>query len=246
VHEQVAISDNINTFLRQLRRYRSHGLILDLPIGVTKRAICAGLSKPNTSALRAYRLGPVGEEYVCRKGWYNDTPKQTTTEEHLAHDLICSEAMLKMREVWRSHSTSPGLMEVRGPREVSVWNAEKKVSIVAPDGLLIQRNLNGDFERAFLVEYQNVRALLQVRNKLAKYEELSKPEYRWVWSLWELDEMPWVLIIHRQESALRHYQVQLEGHGELRVKYACTLLANIRLAGNLSTDSRKRAGEKFL
>lgn len=233
VHERIAISDNVNTFLRQLRLYRSHGLISDVPFGVTKSAIRAGLSKPNTSALRAYSLGPVGEEYMRRKGLYNDTPKQTTTEDHLVHDLICAEAMLKMRELWRSHPASPGLVEVCGPREVSVWNADKKVYIVAPDGLLIKRNLNGDFERAFLVEYQNVRALLQVKNKLAKYEELCKPDYRWVWSLWGLDEMPWVLVIYRQEATLRHYQEQLEQQGELRVKYACTSLADI-WAGRLS------------
>ena len=233
VHERVAISDNVNTFLRQLRLYRSTGLILDVPFGVTKSAIRAGLSKPNTSSLRAYCLGPVGEEYVRRKGWYNNAPTQTTTQEHLAHDLICAEAMLKMRTLWRSHSTNPGLAEVRGPREVSVWNAEKKAYFVAPDGLLIKRNLNGVFERAFLVEYQNVRALLQVQNKLARYEELSKPEYRWVWDFWGLDEMPWVLVIYRQEATLRHYQVQLEQHAELRAKYACSSLADV-WAGKLS------------
>ena len=150
-----------------------------------------------------------------------------TTEDHLAHDLICAEAMVKMRSIWKTHETSPGLVEVRGPHEVSVWDTEKKVHVVAPDGLLIKRKPTGEFERAFLVEYQNVRSLLQVQAKLKKYEEIASPEYRWVWDHWGMDEMPWVLIIHRQESTLQHYREEIARRGETAARYAAISLDDI-------------------
>jgi hypothetical protein len=157
----------------------------------------------------------------------------------LAHDLICAETMLRMSELWLEHPSSPGLVEVYGPREVFVWDADQKKAVVAPDGLFVKRSLNGEFERAFLVEYQNVRALLQVQNKLKRYEELARPEYRWVWDAWELDEMPWVLVIYRQGATLRHYQEELEGRGETLAKYACASLEDI-WAGRLSIRSIKK------
>jgi hypothetical protein len=72
-----------------------------------------------------------------------------------------------------------------------------------------------------------------VQNKIRKYEELARLEYRWVWDLWGLDEMPWVLVIYRQEATLRHYQEQLDAHGETLAKYACAALEDV-WAGKLS------------
>jgi hypothetical protein len=140
--------------------------------------------------------------------------------------------MIKMRTLWKVHATSPGLVEVRGPREVSVWDPEKKVFIVAPDGLLIKRNLQGTFERGFLVEYQNVRALLQVQNKLKKYEEISRLENRWMWNFWGMDEMPWVLIVHRQGATLVHYQEEIARRVDITAQFAAIALDDI-WAGNL-------------
>ena len=232
VHERVSISDNIRTFQRLLRNYKDTGLISDAPFGVLKAVVRAGLPKPSGGSLRAFCLGPAGEEYLRRKSEEAKPPTLTATEGHLAHDLICAEAMLKLRAMWKEHPTSPGLVEVRGPREVSLWDPEKKVFVVAPDGLLIKRKLNGDFERGFLVEYQNVRALLQVQNKIKKYEEIARPENRWMWNFWGMEEMPWVLIVHRQGATLQHYQEEITRRGEMAARFAAIALEDI-WAGNL-------------
>jgi hypothetical protein len=232
---QVAISANIESFSRTLRRYKAKGLIKTVPYEVMKKVQRAGYPMTDTGHLLAYTLGPVGEAYARRNGWNGENPFQSVPgSEYLAHDLICAEVILKMQQLWEElPEEKRGLIEASGPRSVFVWDTESKRAIVKPDGLFIKRKLNHDFERAFLVEYQNVRALIQVQNKIKKYEQIARYEYRWVWDLWGLDEMPWVLVIYRQEATLRHYQEQLELHGELRAKYACTSLADI-WAGRLS------------
>jgi hypothetical protein len=232
VHERVSISDNINTFRRQLRIYKNEGLISDATFGVIKAVLRAGLPKPITGSLRAYCLGPTGVEYIHRKIDESNALPVKTTEDHLAHDLICAEAMIKLRVMWKTHPVSAGLVEVRGPHEVSIWDPEKKVHVVAPDGLLIKRKLNGDYEGAFLVEYQNVRSLLQVQAKLKKYEEIANSENNWIWNSWELDEMPWVLIIYRQGATLQHYLEEIARRGEMAARFAAIALEDI-WAGNL-------------
>lgn len=232
---QVAISGKIESFSRTLRRYKLGNLIKPVPYEVTKKAQRADFPVTDKGNILAYTLGPVGEEYAKRKGWKGISPFQSVPDqEYLVHDLICSEAMFLMQRLWwKLPEEKRGLVEVRGPRAVLVWDKDDKKELVKPDGLLIKRKPNHDFERAFLVEYQNVRAMIQVQNKIKKYEEIAKPIYRWVWDLWGLDEMPWVLVIYRQEATLRHYQEQLEQQGELRANYACTSLADI-WAGRLS------------
>jgi hypothetical protein len=225
----------MESFSRTLRRYQAKGLIKSVPYEVTKKAQRANFPMNDKGRILAYTLGPVGEAYAKRKGWHGENPFPSVPEnEYLTHDLICSEVMLKMQQLWGElPEEKRGLIEASGPRSVLIWDTEGKRALVKPDGLLIKRKPNHEFERAFLVEYQNVRALIQVQNKIKKYEQIAKHEYCWVWDLWGLDEMPWVLVIYRQEATLRHYQEQLELYSELRAKYACTSLADI-WAGRLS------------
>jgi hypothetical protein len=159
----------------------------------------------------------------------------SVADEYMVYDLICAEILLKMRQLWLELPDDKcGLVEVCGQRSLAVWDAEKKAYRVAPDDLLIKHNRSGASERAFLVEYQNVRVLLQVQNKGRKYEELAGPEYRWVWNdYWGLEEMPWVLVIYQQGATLKHYQEQLETRGETLAMYACAALEDI-WAGKLS------------
>ena len=228
VSQQIAISENLGTFTRRLRQYRADGLLASASSDVIKSAIRAGLPNTDNPRLRAYYLGPIGEEYVKRKGWNGGVPISTAHEDILAHDLICAEAMLRMSSAWLIHPTSPGVVEVRGPREVIAWDIEQKKTIIAPDGLLIKRDPEGNFKRAFVVEYQNVRSLLQVQNKIKKYEEISRPEFQWVWSdIWGQDNMPWVLVIYRQESTLQHFREEVERHGEVTVRYAAIALEDV-------------------
>jgi hypothetical protein len=234
VKKQIVISENKASFSRSLRRYIHEGVIQTIPGETIKKVLRAGLPRPDTASIRAYRLAPVGDAYVKRKGWNGVSPLHPVTDEHLAHDLICAETLFKMQQLWLEFPEDKrGLVDVYGPRQVLVWDTEKNKTLIAPDGLLIKRKMSGDFERAFLVEYQNVRALLQVKNKLAKYEELAKPEYRWVWDFWGLDEMPWVLVIYRQGATLQHYREQIEARGETLAKYACASLEDV-WAGKLS------------
>jgi hypothetical protein len=180
VSEQVEVSSNPASFSRLLHRYRNDGLVSPVHPMTLQKVRSAGLRTKEGHG-SAYSLGPVGEEYAKRKGWNGENPRLSVTEEYKAHDLICAETMLKMRQLWLElPEDKRGLVDVRGQRALAVWDTEKKTYLIAPDGLLIKHNLSGAFERAFLVEYQNVRALLQVQNKIRKYEQLAKPEYRWV------------------------------------------------------------------
>jgi hypothetical protein len=57
----------------------------------------------------------------------------------------------------------------------------RRWTIWEPDGLLTCHKLSSACEYAFQVERQNICALLQGKNKIEKYEELARPEYRRVW-----------------------------------------------------------------
>jgi hypothetical protein len=228
VGQKIAISENIGTFTRRLRQYRADGLLASASHDVLKSALRAGLPISDNSRLRAYCLGPIGEEYVKRKGWNGNVPISSLNEDVLTHDLLCAEAMLRMSSIWLTHPTKPGVVEVRGPREVIAWDIEQRKTIIAPDGLLIKRDMAGDFVRAFVVEYQNVRALLQVQNKFKKYEEIARPEYRWIWNdIWGLDEMPWVLIVYRQGATLQHFKEEADRRGEMAARYATIALEEV-------------------
>jgi hypothetical protein len=54
----------------------------------------------------------------------------------------------------------------------------RRWTIWEPDGLPTCHKLSSAFEYAFQVEPQNICALLQGKNKIRKYEELARPEYR--------------------------------------------------------------------
>src|SRR5512145_2128463 len=96
-YEQVAISANRHAFTSQLSRYRKDGLIVDVSPDVMRQVTEAGLPVPKSGSLRAYRLGPVGEEYARRKGWPGDAPLPAVNEKRIAHDILCAEAMLQMQ-----------------------------------------------------------------------------------------------------------------------------------------------------
>ncbi|MBN2147997.1 MAG: replication-relaxation family protein [Anaerolineales bacterium] len=230
VHEQVAISDNIRCFNAQLSRYRADGLIANLPKEAVRRAIRAGLPEPESGGLRAYYLGPVGEAYVARKGWNGSSPPPTVTEEHLMHDLICAETMLKMQSLWAiGPDDRRGLIEVRGPRQVAVWDAEKKAYLASPDGLLIKRDMDGKAViRTYVVEYHNSNSVLNVKQKVKRYEELAKGEYAWVWrDYWESNEMPVVLVLYRHEANKQHYVDALSACYEHRAIYGLSWLDDV-------------------
>ena len=243
VGSQIALSKNLASFNRCLRYYRADGLIANVSQEVLKRCLRAGLPK-SEAHLRAYCLGPVGKAYVERKGWNGGVPITLPNDTFLAHDLLCAEAMLRMSNLWLSHPTSPGQVEVRGPREVLAWHTDEKKAVAAPDGMLIKRSKDGStIERIFLVEYQNTRAHahLKVQDKIAKYLEIAtNPESRWVLSdVWEVNDMPYVLVIYRQGTTLTDYQAEVARRGEnMPVKFASTALEDI-WAGNLSIKTIK-------
>jgi len=174
----------------------------------------------------------VGEEYARRKGWGDGAPITSPAEEYLAHDLICAEAILRMQTLWLEHPSSPGRADVLGPRQVSIWDAEKKAFLVAPDGLLVKRKMDGQFARAFVVEFHNTKARIQVQQKLKKYEEVMR-EYPWIWEdYWDIPEMPWILVLHRQGATVGRYQEEIAGR-DLNARYAAVSLDDV-WAGKLS------------
>src|SRR5512145_224259 len=158
-YERVAISDNPDSFHRRLSDYAKDGLIERISRGVLKQALRAGLPRPQNGSLRAYRLGPVGEE-LARIKFVNEINAPLSAieaEEYQAHDLLCAEAMLKMQALWHEHPDEQGrgVAMVRGPRALTIWDNAEQKAILAPDGLVVKHNLNGDFVRAFLIEYHN-------------------------------------------------------------------------------------------
>ena len=232
VFERVQISERNDTFARQLRRYAKDGLVAPLSHDTLKKAVRAGMPEPENSRLCAYRLGPVGEEYARRKGWGDSAPISSPAEEYLAHDLICAEAMLRMQALW-PYASNPGMADVLGPRQVGVWDTEKKAYLISPDGLLIKRSTDGGFVRAFVVEFHNNKARLQVQQKLKKYEEIfsSSP---WIWEdYWDIPEMPWILVLHRQKATVERYKEEMDARADLNARFASTSLEDI-WAGNLS------------
>ncbi|MFZ6028299.1 MAG: hypothetical protein ACOYYS_11345 [Chloroflexota bacterium] len=209
-YEQVAISANRHAFTSQISRYRKDGLIADVSPDAMRQVIEAGLPVPKSGSLRAYRLGPVGEEYARRKGWPGDAPLPAVNEKRIAHDILCAEAMLHMQTLWPKHPESPGNVEVYGPRQAWAWDSEKQAFLVAPDGLIVKYDLEGNFRRAYLIEHHNVDWALNVRQKVEKYEEIGKPEYRWLWrGKWGVEEMPIVVGLYRHSSIPEYYREEL-------------------------------------
>lgn len=245
VYDRVTISNNLASFHHRLNVYVHDGLMEPIPHSVLKKALRAGLPQPGAGSLRAYRLGPVGAEIAKVKfvTEVNAPLAVIEAEDYQAHDLLCAEAMLKMQILWADLANSAqeddrkkaGLVEVRGPRALTIWDSENQKAILAPDGLLIKRDLAGNFQRAFLVEYHNTNAMMHVKNKVAKYENLANPKHRWVWQTWGLAEMPWIIVLYRQPVTLEHYSEELARVAvkEIKARYASTSLADV-WAGKLS------------
>src|SRR5512145_1014020 len=244
-YERVAISDNPDSFHRRLSDYAKDGLIERISRGVLKQALRAGLPRPQTGSLRAYRLGPVGEELARIKfvSEINAPLSAIEAEEYQAHDLLCAEAMLRMKALWLEHPDEKirGIVEVRGPRRLTIWDSNEQKAILAPDGLLIKHDLAGNFIRAYLVEYHNSNARMHVENKVAKYEALANPQHDWLWQTWGLSKMPIIVVLYRQGATLEHYQDVLwqvaNGKG-IKGKYAEQPLAGV-WNGDLSITAIK-------
>ena len=246
VFDRVAISKNPASFHHRLNVYVRDGLIEPISRSVLKQALRAGLPQPDAGSLRAYRLGPVGVEIAKIKfvTEVNAPLIVIDAEDYQAHDLLCAEAMFKMQTLWADLAKSEreddrkkaGQVEVRGPRALTIWDSENQKAILAPDGLLIKHDLAGNFQRAYLVEYHNSNAMMHVKNKVAKYENLAKPEYRWLWQTWGLAEMPWIVALYRQPVTLEHYSEELARVAmkeDVKALYGSTFLADV-WAGKLS------------
>jgi hypothetical protein len=205
VRERVAISESLRSFSVLMGRYRKDGLLvnlLDTTLQMARRAGLPGSGEGHRQ--RAYRLGPVGEELARRYGWSEDKPLIGVTEQRVGHDLICAEAMLKMQQLYLAEGAQ---LEVWGPRQALVWDPEKKAAVIAPDGLLIKHSPDGSVERAFAVELQNTKSRREAGRKITRYEKLAGKELGWVWSdVWELPQAPVVLVIHRHDGTLTHFE----------------------------------------
>jgi hypothetical protein len=244
VVQVVPVSTNPASFRRRLYGYERDGLIEPLSRDVLRKARRAGLPEPDQGILRAYRLGPVGLEIAAFKfATELNIPLSinTLTEDYLTHDLLCAEALLKMQSLWLALADSEtpeirksaGRVKVCGPNNISVWDQENHKAILAPDGLLIKHDMNGVFQRAFLIEYHNNNARMHVKNKLEKYERLARKEDDWIWQSWGLTEMPWITVLYRQKATLQHYQEELTNRGKIVAPYAAVSLADV-WAGKLS------------
>lgn len=250
VFERVAISNNLASFHHRMNTYVREGLIEPVSLSVLKQALRAGLPQTEVGSLRAYRLGLVGIEIAKIKfvTEVNAPLMVIEAEDYQAHDLLCAEAMLKMQMLWADLANSEqeevrkkaGLVEVHGPRALTIWDSENQKAVLAPDGLLIKHSLNGELQRAFLVEYHNSNAKMHVKNKVAKYENLATPEYCWLWQTWGLTEMPVIVALYRQPVTLEHYTDELARIAlkEVRASYAATRLSDV-WAGKLSISAVK-------
>jgi hypothetical protein len=244
VAQEVDVSNKPDSFRRRLYGYEREGLVVPVSRDVLRKARRAGLPEPDQGILRAYRLGPVGLEIAAFKFTTElNIPLSTNaiTEDYLTHDLLSAEVMLRMKSLWLAlaDSEDPGIrklagrVKVCGPNEISVWDQENHKALLAPDGLLIKHDMNGVFQRAFLIEYHNNNARMHVKNKLEKYERLALKEYDWIWQSWGLTEMPWITVLYRQEATLQHYQDELSNRGEVMASYAAVSMADV-WAGKLS------------
>jgi hypothetical protein len=239
VYERVAISDNRASFHRRLMAYVQDGLIEPVSRGVLKQALRAGLPRPETGLLHAYRLGPVGLEVAKVKFTreYNAPLSVVETEEYQAHDLLCAEAMFKMQQLWLADpdEETRGIVTVRGQRRLTVWNAEEQKAILAPDGLMLKYDTAGVLRRIYLVEYHNTNVSMNVKSKVEKYETLADPKYAWVWQVWNLLSKPIIVALYRQPATLEHYINALKpihnGRG-VKAFYAAIALKDV-WAGNL-------------
>lgn len=92
------------------------------------------------------------------------------------------------------------------------------------------------------MEFHNVSSLLWVRQKIKRYEEMGNPKNRWAWrDYWNVDTMPVVLVLYRQENTLRHYQDELAGR-QTFCTYAGFALENA-WAGKLDFTVITKAGK---
>lgn len=187
---------------------------------------------------RVWRLGQVGEMWARQRLAHRPTPDDGESIVDLAHHALCAEAMLRMRDLWRVHPTSAGLVEVRGPGEAAIWQEReenKGAFLVVPDGLMIKYSLEGAYQRAYLVEFHNAPAGDRVDRKVKKYEHIGRADQHWLWQdHWQLPEMPNVLVIYRHEVTLRRYTEVVTALGDAqRCDYLAIALQDI-WAGNLA------------
>jgi hypothetical protein len=71
---------------------------------------------------------------------------------------------------------------------------------------------------------------MHVENKVAKYEALASEKKHWLWETWDLDDMPLVVALYRQEATLQHYISVLLSTSlgrDLQAKYSSQSLSEV-------------------
>lgn len=201
---------NESGFQRLLSNYRWSGLIDVLP-HVNSLLVEVGIRPTTRISLRPYALGPVGSEamlHIVGGEKSADHPYRGEGERRLAHDLICSEILLRWSQLAQSGDGSPLKLETRGPREVLARSEDDKQTEVAPDGMVISWR-DGVISRRYLVEYHNEDWGGRAEKKIELYEKAAEntAKNRRTWrNLWAGNDMPRLLVVYRTTHVLEDYR----------------------------------------
>ncbi len=259
--ERVQMSEDFNTFTRNLSNYATDGVVGRLPDSALREAHRAGWHArlPAHGPQRVYRLEAVGME-LAKLEFNTDLPLlHDGGLNHQVHDLLCAEAMLRMRETWAARRVR---VEARGTQRVAMWQTKDEgkggAFGLVPDGLLVKYQPDQTtVEKAYLVELDNEAWASSAPKKIKAYEAVGKPTEanQEIWrKAWGVPTMPYVLVIYRHAEALRNYQkvfAQTYADLEPHCNYLALALDDI-WAGNalnvtpLRVKKKKPGGERAL
>ena len=141
-------------------------------------------------------------------------PYRGEGERRLAHDLICSEILLRWARLTQSGDGTPVKLETRGPRQVLVRGEDDKQTDVAPDGMMLSWRDGVIVSRRYLMEYHNETYGGRAEHKIALYEKVAENtvKNRLAWrSVWDRNEMPRLLVVYRTAHVLEDYRETIAG-----------------------------------
>lgn len=191
-----------------LNRKRAAGLVALASENVVSSDLQAAGLQPiregNRRFARVWTLGPVGRVLVPMLWDVPFTPVGGIA--HTAHHALAAEAMFRFQDA--AQALRGKTYDVQGPRDVAIWDSEKKITACAPDGLLVERKPDGAPGIVWAVEYHNEPKAGRAKDKIESYDRLVRHEDAWQ-AAWGVETFPKVLVVWRHEPVLRDYARQL-------------------------------------
>lgn len=199
------------TFTKRLGEFRQGG-ICDLAaenvVSVDlRRSGLKPMMADNRRAYRVWTLGPVGRA-ISRKLW-DVTLAPVGSEIHLAHHALAGEVLYRYVDYLARNDGRR--FEALGPQQAVIWDFERRVMELSPDGMLVEIRDDGTKGDCRVLEFHNELSPGRALSKIKGYDQIiSDPATREKWQYaWGIESRPYVIVVYRHDGIRKDYERQL-------------------------------------